>query len=329
MRPSAVARRHGFTLVELLVVIGIIAVLVSILLPALNKAREASNRTVCLSNLHQIHAALAIYAAQYKDKVPIGTYASSATGNVAFGNNYFLSRSNGFVILGWLFQARILPGGGSPTELTPFNDNGAGRLFYCPSANTDPYHTYNNRDLNPSGTPYNPWPPVMLNDSSRSTRAAYSCRPAIDTQPDKNLPMQTIVVFPATGDPTPKQPGWGGNLALSNAGTKIQMFRLSQLKNHAIVSDISSIDVKTTGNAAVADRILVIHKKGLNVLLANGAAKWIQRDRVEDQIQASLNSIGGVRHAFATSSAAAKLNMQFWNNFDADAQLFPGAPTPQ
>lgn len=63
-------RRKGFTLIELLVVVAIIALLVSILLPSLNRAREMAKRAGCGMNLSAIGKAMGMYKAAYKDKYP-------------------------------------------------------------------------------------------------------------------------------------------------------------------------------------------------------------------------------------------------------------------
>ena len=74
-------RRRAFTLVELLVVVGIIAVLVALLLPALGKARMGAEGVVCLSNLRQIGVALSEYAHRAnRGRVPCATNSPSPEG---------------------------------------------------------------------------------------------------------------------------------------------------------------------------------------------------------------------------------------------------------
>jgi len=120
---GARSRRAGVTLVELLVVIGIIAVLIGILLPSLSKARQAAQTTQCLSNMRQIVQACINYSVD--------------NNGAMIPSNY----DNGKVVVWW---PSILVNGGYLTapKVDPANYKTSPpmtgkNIFYCPSGEAD------------------------------------------------------------------------------------------------------------------------------------------------------------------------------------------------
>lgn len=131
-------RSRGFTLVELLVVIGIIALLISILLPALGKAREAANQAVCLSNQRQLAYAALLFAQEHGGYLPTCSddlWAKQADPNrkkFAYRTEPAATDGTGYVVKDW--ASALLPYlGGSDSDTFMTTPEEKSKVLRCPS----------------------------------------------------------------------------------------------------------------------------------------------------------------------------------------------------
>ena len=171
---------RAFTLVELLVVIGIIGLLVSILLPTMNRARRAALNTMCLSNLRDMGNSIQMYANENKDRVPIGH------SSIVRDSHYFTVSSGAAKLAVPVCAGPILIAGHVKDP----------RSWYCPSPNiVDPRWVYNSEN--------NPWPPVDV--TNPQVRMGYYLRPGFGFgggsalgQPPKTIkhPPDTATNYP-------------------------------------------------------------------------------------------------------------------------------------
>jgi prepilin-type N-terminal cleavage/methylation domain-containing protein/prepilin-type processing-associated H-X9-DG protein len=157
--------RGAFTLVELLVVTGIMAILIGILLPTVARARESARRASCLSNLRQVGMAMRFYAHDNRDQVPLGYRGNTKQ----FNSMVFSSTAKKYVLFGWLYNGGYMK--------TP-------AAFFCPSEN-DPRSMF--------ATAENPWPP---GDPAVQVYAGYGCRPEIKIPDDPASFVLTGISLP-------------------------------------------------------------------------------------------------------------------------------------
>lgn len=118
-------RVKAFTLVEILVVIGIIALLIGILVPTISKAREAGRTAACLSNLRQLTAAAYSYTVDHNQYIiPVGNSKAGGTG----------STSTSYWWCNILVDGKYLP---APSDPNPGMQPQMRGPFFCPSGNQD------------------------------------------------------------------------------------------------------------------------------------------------------------------------------------------------
>jgi prepilin-type N-terminal cleavage/methylation domain-containing protein len=98
-------KKDGFTLIELLVVVAIIAVLLAMLLPALNKVRNITKKTVCQSNLRQLGLGYAQYTGEYNGQLPITPLYPDPPAGFFYANvNTIGWYSFGVWTYGWVYR---------------------------------------------------------------------------------------------------------------------------------------------------------------------------------------------------------------------------------
>lgn len=251
-------RRNGFTLVELLVVIGIIAVLVGILLPTLGRAREAAQRSQCLAALRELGNSMRIYAVSNKDSIPIGFVANPTQSTWQMQFSYVVCWNNGAeqapIGMGVLVTSKIVK---------------SGKAFYC-SSNSDPQLQYDNRD--PDTAINNPWAydtagnmlPIS-GTNARHTRVSYWTRPVARYW--KTTATDPVVAEVVQNHYRP---------ALYQGFPK-----LSKMKNKAIASDMARFPHDLARHHSNRTKIVsstqvnFASDAGINVLYANGGAFFV------------------------------------------------------
>jgi len=272
--------KSGFTLIELLVVISIIAILMAVMMPALNKARDMARRSMCASNLKQIGIVEMLYAADYNQKL-VPRFVSSNDWGKGGGTNFRQQ------------VAGVLPYSMHKLVYDHLRDgyNFSGEAFSCPSLR-----------LNKQGTT------EFLNTST------VVANEVVDTQSGTTIAMQLRW---EEGGLTKMH---SGGSSWSRPGVLLGYARIAGLCNYSAGYPENKVDEAATGSTDRPDKLLAVdmnmmwetwqdertwiaHRdnkglpSGANRLYLDGHVSWFSSATLaEDNTQLTSESIGKYNH---------------------------------
>jgi prepilin-type N-terminal cleavage/methylation domain-containing protein len=220
-------KRGGFTLVELLVVIAIIAILIGLLLPAVQKVREAASRSQCQNNLKQMGLAVQNCSDTYQSLMPPllgyypGQYSSSTSGTTLYGAPFvfllpFIEQQNMYNLM-----LTLIPTAGTNAAYTEATTLNTGiKIFVCPSdASITPTQNPLNTSYGANGLLFGPsaltftistYPPTIAFNYSSGSPAGGALFPASITDGTSNTVawIEKLGVCNGTGGNNPGQSWW-------------------------------------------------------------------------------------------------------------------------
>ncbi len=191
MKRRALRTASAFTLIELLVVISIIAILASILIPVMGKARDQSDSTKCLHNLRQIGAAIASYSGEHDDRLP-GPLVRNQFAFVTEKREGQLAK-----LLGPYLGLTEVPAGStpSPNSKNPFLCPAFSRL-HGKMSDTMPVYGMNMKEMDDYNQP--PWG-VQGNEEKEPLKRSVLTTWREDRKEDKDMPVN-LSTLPAMKD---------------------------------------------------------------------------------------------------------------------------------